>query len=82
MQVSCPVVISCLHAAGDTVNTASRMESTGFPMCIQASAAVVEDANMPDSFVSLGERSIKGKGIMTTHLFKVKPALHKSPARE
>ena len=63
----------CAHPlAGDTVNTASRMESTSFPMCIQASAAVVEDASMPDSFVPLGDRAIKGKGIMPTFLYKVR----------
>ena len=57
---------------GDTVNTASRMESNSFPMCIHVSEAVVDRSLNRDQFVCLGERQIKGKGIMTTSLFKVK----------
>ena len=56
---------------GDTVNTASRMESNSFPMCIHVSDAVVERSSNKDQFVCLGERSIKGKGIMITSLYKV-----------
>ncbi|KAK9789210.1 hypothetical protein WJX73_000342 [Symbiochloris irregularis] len=55
---------------GDTVNVASRMESTGFPMAIQVSQAAMEDANQPQRFVALGERQIKGKGMMPTYLYK------------
>ena len=47
------------------------MESTGAPMAIQASQAVVDDAGMSDAFCHLGERLIKGKGIMPTYLYKV-----------
>lgn len=57
---------------GDTVNTASRMESNSFPMCIHVSNAVVETSSQKDQFVCLGERSIKGKGIMVTSLYKVR----------
>jgi class 3 adenylate cyclase len=59
---------------GDTVNTASRMESTSFPMCIQLSAATVDKwtSYTVDDLVCLGERSIKGKGSMTTYLVKVR----------
>ncbi|KAL3153016.1 Hexokinase-3 [Trebouxia sp. C0009 RCD-2024] len=56
---------------GDTVNTASRMESNSFPMCIHVSEAVVDTSSQKDQFVCLGERSIKGKGIMVTSLYKV-----------
>ena len=56
---------------GDTVNTASRMESNSFPMCIHVSDAVVQRSANKDQFVCLGERQIKGKGIMITSLFKV-----------
>jgi len=56
---------------GDTVNTASRMESNSFPMCIHVSQAVVDRCPARDQFISLGERQIKGKGIMVTSLYKV-----------
>ncbi|KAK9828691.1 hypothetical protein WJX72_001553 [[Myrmecia] bisecta] len=56
---------------GDTVNTASRMESNGFPMCIHVSQAVVDDLQRPDAFAALGERQIKGKGKMYTYVAKV-----------
>ncbi|KAK9826256.1 hypothetical protein WJX74_003071 [Apatococcus lobatus] len=59
---------------GDTVNTASRMESTSFPMAVQLSAAAMKDAGAPDRFAALGERSIKGKGRMSTFLFKASTA--------
>ena len=58
---------------GDTVNTASRMESNSFPMCIHVSEAVVDRYPVKDQFVCLGERQIKGKGIMVTSLYKVTP---------
>lgn len=61
---------------GDTVNTASRMESTGFPSCIQVSESFVsvaghESGNAFDKFCEYGEREVKGKGAMTTYLVKV-----------
>ena len=63
---------------GDTVNTASRMESTGFPMTIHLSDAAHRELLMcmdDSSFVPLGKRAIKGKGTMETFLAKVWPAL-------
>lgn len=55
---------------GDTMNVASRMQSTGEPMCIHASGATVEAAvreGMWESmFLPLGSRHIKGKGEMRT----------------
>jgi class 3 adenylate cyclase/sensor domain CHASE-containing protein len=47
---------------GDTVNTASRMESSGTPGCIQVTESTSQ--RLRDSFYveSLGERDIKGKG--------------------
>ena len=57
---------------GDTVNVASRMESNSFPSCMHVSHSVVQQAqNQANMFVSLGERAIKGKGNMHTHLYKV-----------
>lgn len=55
---------------GDTVNTASRMESLGFPMCINVSEAVVLDLNTPENFEMVGLRDVKGKGKMKTFLLK------------
>ena len=53
---------------GDTVNTASRMESSGVPGCIQLTAATRE--RLPDDLpwqVREGVE-VKGKGPMTTYL--------------
>ena len=64
---------------GDTVNTASRMESTSFPGCVQLSSAthaafMKEDCGVSEadqmSLISRGKRDIKGKGIMETWLAK------------
>ncbi len=57
---------------GDTVNTASRMESHGFPMAVHVSASTHE--KLRDSrwrFSSCGLRRIKGKGAMHTYLAQV-----------
>lgn len=57
---------------GDTVNVASRMESNSFPSCMHVSDAVVKGLqSQADKFAPLGERAIKGKGNMITHLYKV-----------
>jgi adenylate cyclase len=53
---------------GDTVNVASRMESTGVPGQIQLPQEAYE--RLKDEFVfdERGEVSIKGKGVMRTWL--------------
>eukprot|EP01025_Chloroclados_australasicus_P036084 TRINITY_DN36716_c0_g1_i1.p2 TRINITY_DN36716_c0_g1~~TRINITY_DN36716_c0_g1_i1.p2 ORF type:complete len:166 (+),score=16.45 TRINITY_DN36716_c0_g1_i1:1-498(+) len=56
---------------GDTVNTASRMESMGFPGCVQVSQSVLEIEPNLDNFALVGVREIKGKGKMRTYLYKV-----------
>ncbi|MGC6507340.1 MAG: adenylate/guanylate cyclase domain-containing protein [Myxococcota bacterium] len=56
---------------GDTVNIASRMESTGIPGRIQVTSNVVKLAGSEFMFEPRGEMEIKGKGIMTTHLLIV-----------
>ena len=56
---------------GDTVNIASRMESTGIPGRIQVTSNVVKLAGSEFKFEPRGEMEIKGKGIMTTHLLIV-----------
>lgn len=55
---------------GDTVNTASRMESNGLPGEIQVSHYA--HALMPDAFIfePRGEIPIKGKGVMRVYLIK------------
>merc|ERR1712188_244442 len=55
---------------GDTVNTASRMESTGMPGRIQVSEVTYEVLRADSSFVweDRGSVEIKGKGEMKTYL--------------
>jgi class 3 adenylate cyclase len=57
---------------GDTVNVASRMESSGFCGCLQISEAAYH--HLPDcekaSFLKLESRHIKGKGLMGTYVHK------------
>ena len=69
---------------GDTVNVASRMESTSFSSCVQLSNGTHEYYRAQQQqvssdgaaagnleFESLGPRDIKGKGLMKTFLAKV-----------
>ena len=55
---------------GDTVNTASRMESNGFPMCVHLSNSTYQLVRKSDEFEfsHLPVREIKGKGPMKTLL--------------
>ena len=46
---------------GDTVNTASRMESTGIPSYIQVSEVIYEDLKDSYPFYSRGAQKVKGK---------------------
>ncbi|KAK9847967.1 hypothetical protein WJX84_006862 [Apatococcus fuscideae] len=56
---------------GDTINTASRMESSGFSMTVHVSDAIFSDLHDTTQLVPCGSRSIKGKGDMKTYLVKV-----------
>jgi len=59
---------------GDTVNTASRMESLGVPGRIQVSEAVHRRLGDSYRFEPVGEIEVKGKGAMTTwHLLERLP---------
>lgn len=49
---------------GDTVNTASRMESHGVPGRINCSKAIYDKLNTKFIFEDRGEMEVKGKGIM------------------
>jgi len=51
---------------GDTVNTASRMESTGLPGRIQVSPGTYERVKEQFEFESRGAVDIKGKGTLAT----------------
>jgi class 3 adenylate cyclase len=53
---------------GDTVNTASRMESHGVPGHIQVTEATYQRLNPSFEFTERGEVDIRGKGVMTTYL--------------
>jgi class 3 adenylate cyclase len=53
---------------GDTVNTASRMESHGLPSAIQVSDATFELTKALFDYESRGTIAVKGKGDMQTYL--------------
>jgi PAS domain S-box-containing protein len=55
---------------GDTVNTASRMESLGIPDCIQVTADTYERLRHKFSFEKRGTIQVKGKGEMLTYFLK------------
>ena len=55
---------------GDTVNVASRMESSGIPGEIQVTATTYERLKEKFFFEERGNILIKGKGDMTTYLLK------------
>lgn len=56
---------------GDTVNTASRMESTSYPMAIHVSYSVFQASVDKSQFQQLPNLFVKGKGLMTTFVVKV-----------
>ncbi len=60
---------------GDTVNVASRMESTGVPGCIQVTATTYERLKDRYEFEERGTIEIKGKGEMMTYWLKDRKAL-------
>ena len=53
---------------GDTVNTASRMESHGLPGTIQVTQTVHDRLEQAYTFQVRGEIPVKGKGNMLTYL--------------
>jgi adenylate cyclase len=53
---------------GDTVNTASRMESSGLPGRIQVTETVFERLRATYGFEPRGEVEVKGKGLLRTYL--------------
>jgi class 3 adenylate cyclase len=66
---------------GDTVNVASRMESTGFPSQVQVSEAIYSQINRYYELSQCGATDIKGKGRMNTYLVGgAKPGTHMAPS--
>ncbi len=72
---------------GDTVNTASRMESSGVASCIQVTEAAYRHLKNKYVLVRRGTIEVKGKGEMTTYLLAGRkstvpeePALQEAPA--
>lgn len=55
---------------GDTVNTASPMESHGLPGCIQVTETTYQQLREKYSFENRGAIEVKGKGQMTTYLLQ------------
>jgi adenylate cyclase len=55
---------------GDTVNTASRMESHSLPGCIQVTSATYQILQDKYFFDNRGSIEVKGKGEMNTYLLK------------
>lgn len=53
---------------GDTVNTASRMESHGIPGAIQVTERAYEHLRATHEFLERGSIEVKGKGLMSTYL--------------
>jgi PAS domain S-box-containing protein len=60
---------------GDTVNTASRMESHGLPGRIQVTQTTYQQLQEKYSFENRGAIEVKGKGEMTTYLLKCRKLL-------
>ena len=55
---------------GDTVNVASRMESTGKPMTIHVSEATYEQTKAAVYYGSSEDVEVKGKGLMKTYFME------------
>ncbi len=55
---------------GDTVNTASRMESHGKPGCIHVTPTTYQELQEKYIFESRGAIEVKGKGMMNTYLLQ------------
>ena len=58
-----------LCSLGDTMNTASRMESTSTPGCIQVSESTWQLLKDVDQWRATGGVEVKGKGIMNTYFW-------------
>ena len=59
-----------IRTIGDTVNTASRMESKGVPNKIQITGRVADQLNDRFTVTERGPIEIKGKGTVTTYFLE------------
>jgi class 3 adenylate cyclase len=59
---------------GDTVNTASRMQTTGVPGCIQVTQRTRELLGERYVFGERGRIQVKGKGEMLTYFLSGRPS--------
>ncbi len=64
---------------GDTVNTASRMESHGLTDAIQVTEAAYDRLRAEYEFEERGTIQVKGKGQMRTYLLKGRKSAHSGP---
>jgi adenylate cyclase len=64
---------------GDTINTASRMESHGAPGCIQVSKETYEILRDDYRLEGPAVVEVKGKGAMDTYLLVERRALRSRP---
>ena len=65
---------------GDTVNTASRMESSGLPGCIQVTEATWLRVRDRYPFQVREDVEVKGKGPMTTYLLDPAGIINRAPS--
>jgi adenylate cyclase len=61
---------------GDTVNTASRMETTGVPGCIQVTERARQLLGERYVFRERGRIKVKGKGMMLTYFLTGRAGEH------
>ncbi|EFJ46089.1 guanylyl and adenylyl cyclase family member [Volvox carteri f. nagariensis] len=66
---------------GDTINTASRMESTGVPGAIHVSKAT-RDLTPDEPWEPTGAVEAKGKGLMETYLLKPQNSIAPPPQQQ
>ncbi|GEM_PF-498418 len=67
---------------GDTINTASRMESNSEPMRINVSPATYDILKDKFPFIEREAREVKGKGLMKMYFYGEQPNMGMTPTME